>query len=178
MKKNLGLLKRIPDMLDMYCNQKKTLREIGEKYQVTSERIRQILHQFPEYRNQKTHNSSKKHYTFTCPMCKQQKTVTPSQMKKKFCNAKCEKEYTRIKWKSFKEKKCSNCGKIKPRTDFYFSPEGKPQAHCKKCHNGYTMKWKKNHKEQAKIINKKAYYKWYNKNKKTTKIQQRNNRSN
>ena len=84
-------------------------------------------------------------------------------MKKKFCNAKCEKAYTRMNWNTFKEKKCSNCGKIKPRTDFYFSPEGKPQAHCKQCHNGYTKEWIKNHKEQARKINKKAFDKWYKK---------------
>jgi hypothetical protein len=44
------------------------------------------------------------------------------------------------------DKQCSRCRAVKPIADFYVNPNGKPYAHCKSCHAGYSRDWQARHK--------------------------------
>lgn len=150
---------RMEKMLMLYLGGH-NLEMIGGEFQITRERVRQILTQFPVYHEHleggnNMRNPAKVIKCLTCGKEFKQKT-----QKKKFCSVECFKKNTDLKYFKMEEKKCSKCGIIKPKSEFYLQHDNKARgfitADCRKCHMKLTKDWVKRHPEEAKVIQRRA----------------------
>ena len=161
------LIQRSEKMLLMYCDGK-TLAEIGEKFFLSRERIRQTLTRFPSYHEYKKENGSNlkvgKKIEKECKFCKELfKTRKEEQI---FCTVNCGKGFI---WRDLKEKKCINCGITKPINDFYSNYTAKSKycfmGRCKKCFHLVTKSWEKRNPEKVREYSKRAVFKYTHKGK-------------
>ena len=123
-------------MLEMYVSNNNTLQEIGDKYDISRERVRQILTVYPEYHKAK---KIKAITDVTCAYCGKTKQLTSSKAKNaKFCNMKCFRKYQKQEQKKRCEagtKICTSCGKELKLSFFYKRGKNAYYSQCKACRN-------------------------------------------
>jgi len=168
-------MKRSLKILQLYVEEKNTLSQIAKKYDLTRQRVSQILLKYPEYEDREQRNSKTKKITWKCKYCGTEHTTTPSK-KGKYCNPECWKKHKEQIRKNTKTKICAYCGKRKKISQFYERKyysgtqkkyEGKYiyYSYCKKCCQEYTIEWQKKNPEKTKEMGKKAVKKYYEKKK-------------
>jgi hypothetical protein len=141
--------------------------ELAKKYNLSHQRIQQILIKFPEYKIVKEKNHSKKYTTIQCANC----GIAINKLKssiRECCSKRCSGEYRYKKYlermSKLKTKICSKCRKRKKISEFYFITmyrgRKKYQSQCKKCHAILTNDWSRRHKEEKRKINRRATEKY------------------
>jgi len=167
MNKNNTTTLRKKKMLAMYLSGKK-LREIGEMFSVTRERVRQILHTDNDY-NKYIREHGKNIIILplvesVCINCGNKRFDYRSYHRRKFCSINCIKEYTN-KIHNLPTRRCSMCKNIKPKEDFYPKYNNKVSANrlssiCKKCHKKLCRKWTMANPDKKKPIAKRGTTKY------------------
>lgn len=157
-------IKRIKKFLKLY-RLGATLQEIGEKENLTRERVRQILSLSPIYKELRKKRIESHYRVIKCFICSKLKTYRLSKLNRKLCSKKCLGKYLnkQARLRHSKSHKCPRCGEIKSPDEFYNKKVGLKYSHCKLCHDKTTNSWRKRNPERIRKINRRACKKYYSK---------------
>lgn len=176
-----GITQRQQTMLDEYSVSGVTLEAMGEKYNLTRERIRQIITKHPDFYNVKAKKIFDTKKKVICKQCGNELLVMKSALTK-FCNAQCRNDFSRTKgrlareerFRNFVGRTCTKCHEFKDASNFYVRKDKLlPHSFCKQCHDQAVYEWKRKYPEQNRRIVRKAGLKHYEKMKSTPEGRQR-----
>ncbi len=154
----------------------KTLNQVGDIYGVTRERVRQVISEFPDYKEhrEKFGNNVEHPAEFIkkqCPTCFRGFSIPvydENQKNKNYCSRRCLNQSFIDKWRNIKEKVCTRCEVLKPIEEFYATYSNvnpfERSSHCKKCHAILTIDWGKRNPEKKKEAQDRAVRKYRLKN--------------
>jgi len=167
-------MKRSLKILQLYVEEKNTLSQIAKKYDLTRQRVSQILLEYPEYKNRKQYTNRKvEKITWKCKYCRTEHTTELSK-EGKYCNVKCWRMHKEQIRKNRKTQICARCGKRKKVSQFYkrhynysankaYPIKYQYSSYCKECHKQWTIEWHKKNPKRSKEISRKAVKKYYEK---------------
>ena len=144
-----------------------TLEQVSKRYGVLRERVRQLIHAFPEYTaiGKVNRVSRAKLLTLTCSGCGLT-YKTQEYHPAKHCSLKCRKIVTRRRWGSARP--CPRCAEMRPAGEFYWirtcrGGQKRPMSMCKKCFKKLSIEWRVKNPEKWKVISRKAIAKYQHK---------------